>query len=79
MVWRGEDDSATVTCHGRGDFVVVGGDDNGLRNADLNDALEHTNDQRKAGEKAERFSGETGGAQSSWDDGKRPHTGRSGN
>ena len=46
---------------------------------ELDDALEYANDQREAGEESKRFSGETRGAQSSWDDGERPHTGRSGN
>ena len=60
-----------------GDLVAVGGDDDAIGHADLDDALPDANDQREAGEKAKRFSGETRGAQSSWDDGERPHTGRS--
>ena len=63
--------------HDVGDFGAVRSDHDAIGDADLHHALPHANDQREAGEKAKRFSGEAGGAQPGWDDGERPHTGRS--
>jgi hypothetical protein len=60
-----------------GDLRAVRGHDHPISHADFADALKNTNDQRQAGEKSKRFSGETRRAQSRWDDGERPHRGRS--
>ena len=72
-----QDGLAAVGVDDLGDLVAVGGHDDPVGDADLGDALPDADDQRKAGEQAERLSGETRGAQSSWDDGERPHTWRS--
>jgi hypothetical protein len=77
MMRSGENGFAAVTRENVGDLLAVRGDHDPICNADLGHPLKYANDQRNAGEKSKRFSGETRGAQSSWDDGERPHTGRS--
>ena len=69
---------AAARAHDVGDLIAVRSYHDALGDVHIDDALPNANDQRQAGEESERFSGETGRSQSGWDDGKRPHTGRSG-
>jgi hypothetical protein len=62
---------------GGGDLLAVCRYDDTLGDADLRDALPHSDDEREPGELTKGFSGETRGAQSRWDDGERPHAWRS--
>jgi hypothetical protein len=77
MIGRRHDGLASVAGHGARDFIAVGGYDDAIRDADLDNPLANSSDEREAGEESKRLPRETRSAQSSWDDGERPHTGRS--
>src|SRR2546425_9614469 len=59
-----------------GHFVAVGGDDAAVGDVHRAHALPDADDDRKTGEEAEGLAGEARRAQTSWDDGERPHTRR---
>jgi hypothetical protein len=77
MVLAGQHDFGPMRPHRVGHFGAVGGNDAAIGDGHRGDALPDANDERKAGEKSKRLSGEARGAQSGWDDGERPHTWRS--
>jgi hypothetical protein len=62
----------------RRDFFGIGSYDDTVEQPELRHALPNADDERKAGEEAEGFAGETRRAQSGWDDGERPHSWRPG-
>jgi hypothetical protein len=73
----GQNHFASVARDDGGDLVAVRRHDDAIRDPNLRHALIDADDERKTGEKSEGLSGEARCAQSGWDDGERPHTGRS--
>ena len=59
VVGAGHDRGAAEAAHGRGDALVIGGDDHGVHSSRRRAAI-HVLDHRTAGDIGENFSGETG-------------------
>jgi len=78
VIRRREDDVAAIRGDRASDLVAIRRDHDALGDVRLYHALPRSDDERESGEESKGFSGETRRAQTSWDDGERPHTGRSG-